>query len=166
MPSTRSKGHKQEKKYKDILESLGYQCSPAPKKVMWIPSGKRRIPVVSDADYYGIIDIISFNQHHWRVSQVTHWESFSQYPRMNKIIEFVNISPFPENTIIEVVAWRGGRKMIDKRYTKEKRYVPHQLFYVYSLVFNEFKETMRISKSGEVLWQLKDYYESYNGVIE
>ena len=157
--NTRKTGHETENLYKKLLEQQGYLCSPHPKKVMWIKGRS----TVSDADYYGCIDVISFNSKHWRVSQITGWESSMQYPRMNKILEFVKEHPFPENTIVEVVAWRGGRKKRDMRYTKEKRYIPHQLFYVYSLVFNEFKETMRISKNGEVLWKLKGFYEAFSG---
>lgn len=155
--NTRAQGHKIEALYRDILQKLGYQVSPAPKKLLWI---KGR-PVVSDADYYKVFDIISYNPQHWRLSQVTHWESSSQYPRMNKIIDHISAYPVPENTLIEVVAWRGGRKKLDKRYENkkgDKHYVPHQIFYVYSLVFNKFKETARISKTGELQWQLKGFY--------
>lgn len=162
--STRSTGQKYEKMYRGILEGQGYQCSPSPKKVMWIPKGPKRIPVVSDSDYYGVFDIISFNQHHWRLSQVTGWDSGMQYPRMNKIISFIKKNPLPPGSLVEVCAFRGGRKRLDKRFTKEKVYVPNQLFYIYSLVFNEFKETQRIHKRGEILWTLKGFYESYKNL--
>lgn len=148
-------GTASERRYRSLLEARGYQVSPPPKKVCWIPTATGRRPVVSDSDFFGIFDIISYNSEHWRLTQVTGWDGGNRQKRMAKIIKHIRFHPLPQRTICEVAAWRGGRRRLDRAYTREKRYIPHQLFYVYTLGLNsehdyEFFETARAYKNGKI----------------
>jgi len=67
MTTDKKKGAERQKKVEKILKAQGFIVGPQPKKVLYIPqkvNPQRRIPVVSDADFFGTFDLVAIHPFH------------------------------------------------------------------------------------------------------
>lgn len=122
--SDKKKGNKLERQAIADLKEIGYLChqtqnSPA------IMRGRQFISSGNN-DIFGVFDVIAVRTTDVRFIQVT--TTTNMGARQKKVETIAN--KFPADTAVEVWAWVGGHKKVDKRYRAQKVYVRRQYFRV------------------------------------
>jgi len=131
--ATKDKGNVAEGKVRRIFEAMNYLVASHGKKVNWIPDGKGgRRPVVADVDLFGAYDLVAISFY-----KPTTWiqvcsNNAADISERKKKIEKVAKSMNPNNRLF-LFAYQGGRKTLDRRHTKEKRFKARDFFQVYEL---------------------------------
>jgi len=113
-------GDENERRFGKIIRDKG---------LMWYQSGKRKGQgrFYTRHDIFGVFDgLIAHPLTPVTFVQIT---SLQHLPdRRKKITQFIRIWMDPENQPIMLAGWKGGRKVLDKRFTTEKRYIDAQYY--------------------------------------
>jgi hypothetical protein len=132
--ATKDKGNISEGKVRKIFEAMSYLVAGHGKKVNWIfdkKTGQRR-PVVADQDIFGAFDLIAISSY-----KPTTWiqvcsNNAGDIAERKRKIEEIAKHMYSNNRLF-LFAYEGGRKTLDRRYKKEKRFKPWDFFQVYEL---------------------------------
>jgi hypothetical protein len=122
--SSSTKGAGLERKAKELLESQGYLVHRTVRTPI-MRGGK--VIGSHNNDVFGVFDLLAMRGGWWlTMVQVTTATNIAA--RAAKVAAISDY--FPIDVDIEVWGWVGGAKRIDKRFTKEKRYVRRQYWRV------------------------------------
>ena len=164
--SRKSKGDAKEQLRSELLQKEGYITHIAGKKIRRFFKGGKMAVITIQHDIFQTFDIIGFNEDNFILSQVTHYGH--ELERMEKIKRQLREHPPPPCTIIEVAAWKGGRRKLDKRYKDRKVWVAAQVFYLHW--WDESKKKfglyMIIDKNGDEFIPEEKEEKKVNGDLE